>query len=196
MQSVKTGIMSKVIVAVTGASGSVYALRFIQKLLEVTPQPDEVALVFSENGEKVWQYELRKEAFFPHPVKVYKPTDMFAPMASGSAGYSAMVVIPCSMGTLARIATGVSIDLIGRAADVMLKERRKLILVPRELPYSLIHLQNMTKLTESGAIVLPASPSFYNHPKTIDDLVDTVVDRVLSMVGFETRMHRWGEEIV
>lgn len=186
--------MQKIIVAVTGASGAIYAERIIKKLAKLSSSIAEVALVFTENGKKVWEYELKQEAAFNPPVREYDNTDMFAPMASGSAGYDAMVIIPCTMGTIGRIAAGTSSDLIGRAADVMLKERRKLILVPRELPYNLIHLQNMTTLTQAGAVVIPASPSFYSHPKTIEELTDTVVDRIIEMLGFSIEHYRWGEK--
>jgi len=184
--------MQKVIVAVTGASGAVYAARVIEKLASLSNYIDELAVVFSENGKKVWDYELNNGIQFDSMVKVYNNSDMFAPMASGSAGYNAMVVVPCTMGTLGRIAAGTSNDLIVRAADVMLKERRKLILVPRELPYSLIHLQNMVTVTQAGAIVLPASPSFYSRPSSMNELIDTVVDRIIEMLGFNIDHFRWG----
>ena len=122
----------------------------------------------------------------------YQPGNFFAPMASGSAGYDAMIVCPCTMGTLGRIAAGVSSDLLTRAADVMLKERKKLILVPREAPFSLIHLNNMKLLTEAGAIICPASPSFYSKPATIEDVAMTVVDRVLALAGFDLESYAWG----
>lgn len=184
--------MQKVIVAVTGASGAVYAARVIEKLSVLSSYIDEVAVVFSENGKKVWDYELNNGIQFGSLVKVYDNSDMFAPMASGSAGYNALVVVPCTMGTLGRIASGTSNDLIVRAADVMLKERRKLILVPRELPYNLIHLQNMVTVTQAGAIVLPASPSFYSRPSSMDELIDTVVVRIIEMMGFDIDHYRWG----
>jgi 4-hydroxy-3-polyprenylbenzoate decarboxylase len=186
--------MQKVIIAITGASGAVYAARIIEKLVGLSASIDEVAVVFSENGKRVWEYELKRNISSGFPVKLYDNTDMFAPMASGSAGYNAMAIVPCTMGTLGRIASGTSNDLIVRAADVMLKERRKLILVPRELPYNLIHLQNMVTVTQAGAIVLPASPSFYSLPSSIEQLVDTVVDRVVEMLGFSIDHYQWGQE--
>lgn len=130
----------------------------------------------------------------PHPdgVVVYRPDDFFAPMASGSSGCDTMIIIPCTMGTIGRIAAGVSADLVSRAADVMLKERRKLILVPREAPYNLIHLTNMKLLAEAGAIICPASPSFYSKPSTLEDLVLTIVDRVLILAGYEIQTFSWG----
>jgi len=184
--------MQKVIVAVTGASGAVYAAKVIEKLVGLSANVDEVAVVFSENGKRVWEYELNCDIAFGFPVKLYDNTDMFAPMASGSAGYNAMAIVPCTMGTLGRIAAGTSNDLIVRAADVMLKERRKLILVPRELPYNLIHLQNMVTVTQAGAIVLPASPSFYGRPSSMEELIDTVVVRIIEMLGFNIDHYRWG----
>ena len=124
-------------------------------------------------------------------LKFMKITIFFAPVASGSANYSAMVVIPCSMGTIGRIASGTSDNLIIRAADVMLKEKRKLIIVPRESPYNLIHLRNMETLLLAGAHIIPASPSFYSHPKTVDDVVSTIVDRVLSQLGYGEDLYEW-----
>lgn len=187
-------MQQKIIIAVTGASGAVYAKRLIESLQQRSEQFAEIALIFSENGSKVWEYELGSIGLFSLPVMVYDNADMFAPVASGSAAYSTMIVVPCTMGTLGRIAAGTSPDLICRAADVMLKERRKLILVPRELPYSLIHIENMRTVTLAGGIILPASPSFYSIPKCIDDLVLTVVNRILDIAGIETEHYRWGDE--
>ncbi len=127
-------------------------------------------------------------------MEFYNPADLFAPMASGSAGYDTMIICPCTMGTLGRIASGVSSDLLTRAADVMLKERKKLILVPRETPLSLIHLSNMKFITEAGAIICPASPSFYSKPATIEALAMTVVDRILTLAGFEIETFNWGSD--
>ena len=127
-------------------------------------------------------------------LRHFSPGDFFAPMASGSAGYDAMIICPCTMGTMGRIASGISSDLMTRAADVMLKERRKLILVPRETPLSLIHINNMKLLTEAGAIICPANPSFYSRPSTIGDLCLTVVDRVLTLTGLEIAGYRWGAD--
>lgn len=186
--------MQKVIVAVTGASGAIYAERVLLRLMGLSASIEEVALVLTENGKKVWDYELNRDVRFHSPVKLYDNNDMFAPMASGSSGYNSMVIVPCTMGTLGRIASGTSNDLVGRAADVMLKERRRLILVPRELPYNLIHLQNMTRVTQAGAIVLPASPSFYSHPSTVDELIDTVAIRIVEMLGFDIDHYRWGQK--
>ncbi len=183
----------KVILAITGASGSVYAQKLIEQMLVYSDKFKEIALLFSENGRKVWEYELGNIPLFPKPVTIYENTNMFSPVASGSAAYDTMIVVPCTMGTLGRIATGTSPDLICRAADVMLKERRKLILVPRELPYSLIHIENMRTVTLAGGIILPASPSFYSLPKNIDELVLTVVNRIMDVAGIETDHYRWGD---
>ena len=182
----------KIIIAVTGASGAIYAKRLLEKLGLLHHQMEACGLVFSPNAREIWNCEL---GLIPDEVTdhftIYEKNDFYAPFASGSAGYDLMIIIPCSMGTLGRIASGISDDLITRAADVMLKERKKLILVVRENPYNLIHLRNMTLLTEAGAIISPASPSFYSLPATIDELVDTVVNRVLDLAGFENDGFRW-----
>ena len=187
----------KIIIAITGASGSVYAKRLIQKLSNSASTPEAVGVVFSKNARVIWSYELKEEiSEGSFPFKIYEPHDFYAPFASGSAGYDTMVIIPCSMGTLGRIAAGISDDLITRTADVILKERGRLIVVPREMPYNLIHLRNMVTLTEAGAIVLPAAPSFYSLPSTIEDLVDTVVNRVLDLMLIKNYSYRWGKEDV
>ena len=128
------------------------------------------------------------------PFSGFEKTDFNAPFASGSSQYDTMIIVPCSMGVVGRIASGVSDDLITRAADVILKERRKLIMVVRETPYNLIHLKNMTLLTETGAMIVPASPSFYSHPQTIEALVDTVIERILDLAGFENDGYRWKDD--
>jgi 4-hydroxy-3-polyprenylbenzoate decarboxylase len=187
----------KLVLAVGGASGSVYARRLLDTLVPLAAGPDplEVGLVFSHSGNEVWAHEIGEIPAYP--FKRYGLRDFRAPFASGSAGWDAMVVVPCSTGGLARIAHGISDDLIGRAADVMLKERRKLVLVVRETPLSTIHLENMLAVTRAGAVVLPASPSFYSHPATVDALLDTVIGRVLDQLGLPNRlMPRWGAEEV
>ncbi len=185
----------KIIVGITGASGALYGKLLLDKLVTLQDQLETCAVVFSVNAVKVWEYELGPMDSSHLPFRLYSPFDLFAPPASGSAGYDTMIVCPCSMGTLGRIASGVSNDLMTRAADVMLKERRRLILVPREAPYSLIHLNNMELLTRAGAIVLPASPYFYSHPKTLEDLVSTVVDRILATAGFDVKSFHWREDL-
>ncbi len=197
----------RVTLAVTGASGSAYALR----LLECLVRSDvEVLFLISQAAQLVMATETdlllppkpqALEAFLteryqakPGQIRVYGKQDWMAPVASGSGAPSAMVVCPCSTGTLSAIATGASNNLIERAADVALKERRQLILVPRESPYSTIHLENMLKLSQMGAVILPASPGFYHQPQSIDDLVDFVVARILNQLGIEqSLLPRWGE---
>jgi 4-hydroxy-3-polyprenylbenzoate decarboxylase len=184
---------NKLIVAVTGASGSVYALKLLAKLSSLKMPPAEIAVVFSDTAKEIWEHETGRKYEPVPPVKVFENDNFFAPFASGSSTYGAMIISPASMGTLGRIASGVSDDLITRAADVMLKERRKLILVPRETPYNLIHIKNMEVLTLAGAIVCPATPSFYSKPQTIDDLVMTVVNRIISLAGYESDSYHWME---
>jgi flavin prenyltransferase len=185
----------KIIVGVTGASGAIYAKRLLNKLQTIHNQLEDCSIVFTSNALDIWKYELGKlPDLTDSPFKVWDQNDFYAPFASGSAGYDAMIIIPCSMGSLGRIASGVSDNLITRAADVMLKERRKLILVTRENPFNLIHLKNMTLLTEAGAIIAAAAPSFYSFPVTIDEAVDTVVNRVLELAGFETDGFKWHRE--
>lgn len=183
----------KLVVAVGGASGAPYARRLLEKLATLPRDVCETHVVFSKTAHQVWAEEIGtppRELPFPQ----WDARDFGAPFASGSAGFHAMAIVPCSMGGLARIAHGMSEDLIGRAADVMLKERRKLILVARDTPLSLIHLENMAAVTRAGAVVLPAMPSFYGRPQTIDELVDTVVGRVLDHLELPIKIGpRWGE---
>jgi 4-hydroxy-3-polyprenylbenzoate decarboxylase len=181
----------KVVVAITGASGSVYAQVLLEKLLLIQDQIDQVGLVLSSNARDVWEYELQNKDYESLPWKIWGKDDFFAPFASGSAGFDTMIICPCSMGTLGRIATGLSDDLITRSADVILKERRRLICVLRDTPYSLIHIRNMATLTEAGGIICPASPSFYSRPTDFKELAATVVDRVLDLAGFEIKTSRW-----
>lgn len=183
----------KLVIAVGGSSGSIYAKKIIDWLAHLNAKDIHTDLVFSKNALINWEME-NPNPIASLPFKVFANTDFFAPFASGSAGYDAMVIIPCSMGLIGRIANGISVDLISRTADVMLKERKKLILVPRESPYNLIHLRNMTSITEAGGIICPASPSFYQHPETIDDLVMTIIYRVLDLLGIENSSYRWGTE--
>ena len=183
----------KIILAITGASGSIYALKLLEKLKVLKNPPVEIAVIFSDNAKGILEYETGKKFIAKAPAKLYKNNNFYVPFASGSSDYDTMIICPASMGTLGRIANGTSDDLIARAADVMLKERRKLILVPRETPYNLIHIRNMETLTLAGAIICPATPSFYSNPKSIDDLVMTVVDRIISLAGFEAGTYRWME---
>lgn len=183
----------KIVVAVTGASGAIYAKVLFDKLQQLKDQIQDVGVVMSDNAREVWKYELGNSDYENLPFKIYGKSDFFAPFASGSARYNTMIICPCSMGTMARIASGISNDLTSRAADVMLKERRKLILVPRDTPYSLIHINNMKTLTEAGAIICPASPSFYSKPESFEQLAATVVDRALDLAGLEIKSYRWNE---
>ncbi len=185
---------NKIIIAVTGASGSIYAKSLIDKLTALTHQVQEIALVFSDNAKEVWKLELGNEDFKNYTFKTYSKNDFMAPFASGSAKFNTMIICPCSMGTMARIAQGISNDLITRAADVILKERRKLILVTRDTPLSLIHINNMKTITESGGIICPASPSFYSQPKTFEDLAATITDRIIDLVGLTHNTYRWNEK--
>lgn len=183
---------NKIAVAITGASGAIYAKLLLDRLVQLKDQYEAVGVVMSKNAEEVWQTELGNDTYKNYPFQFYAKTDFTAPFASGSAQYNTMIVIPCSMGTLGRIASGVSDDLATRAADVVLKERRKLILAVRETPYNLIHIRNMETVTLAGGIICPATPSYYSLPKTIEELASTVVDRVLDLAGLKLQTYRWG----
>jgi 4-hydroxy-3-polyprenylbenzoate decarboxylase len=184
----------KIVLAITGASGSIYAQVLLKKLQMLSEQIETVGIVMSDNAKDVWKHELGNTAYENLPFKVYGKNDFYAPFASGSAKYDVMIVCPCSMGTLARIASGISNDLTTRAADVVLKERRRLILVTRDTPLSLIHINNMKTVTEAGGIICPASPSFYSKPSDFETLAATVTDRVIDLAGLEQKSFRWGEK--
>ena len=184
--------MHKIVVAVTGASGSLYAKGLLDKLLAIKTQWQDLSVIMTENAKQVWDTELGNEAYKDYPVAFYSQRDFTAPFASGSGKYDTMIIIPCSMGTLGRIAGGISSDLITRAADVILKERRRLICVVRDTPYNLIHIRNMETLTLAGGIICPATPSFYSRPTTIEEVAATVVDRVLDLAGLDISTFRWG----
>lgn len=187
--------MSRYIVGVTGASGSVYGIKVIRALLE---KGHEVHLVITDNGKKVITYEtglgekelLEELSAWKENIILHDNRDLFSSIASGSYITEGMVVVPCSMATLGEIAQGVSKTLLGRAADVCLKEKRKLVLVPRETPLNSIHLKNMLTLSQSGAIILPAMPAFYNRPETIEDMVDFIAGRILSSLGVENTLYK------
>ncbi|MES2515580.1 MAG: UbiX family flavin prenyltransferase [Bacteroidota bacterium] len=184
----------KIVVAVTGASGSIYAKILLDKLSKLSDQIEQVGIVMSDNAKDVWKHELGHEDYKNYSnFTFYEKSDFFAPFASGSAKYTTMIICPCSMGTMARIASGISNDLTSRAADVMLKERRKLILMIRDTPYSLIHINNMQTVTQAGGIICPASPSFYSKPKSFEELAATVVDRALDLAGLDVSSYRWSE---
>ena len=165
--------MHKIVIAVTGASGSIFAKIMLEKLLPMTSQLEKIGLVMSDNAKEVWKHELGNSSFESFGVEgedlveldTYSKNDFFAPFASGSGQYDTMIIIPCSMGMMGRIADGISDDLVTRAADVTLKERRKLILVIREAPYNLIHIKNMESITLAGGIICPATPSFLQPSK-------------------------------
>jgi 4-hydroxy-3-polyprenylbenzoate decarboxylase len=184
--------MKKIVIAITGASGSVYAKNLLDKLVALQAQWNELAVVMTDNAKQVWQTELENEAYKDYPLKFYGTKDFLAPFASGSGKFDTMIIIPCSMGTLGRIASGLSNDLITRAADVVLKEKRKLVCVIRDTPYNLIHIRNMETVAMAGGIICPATPSFYSKPKTIEQVAATVVDRVLDLAGFDITTFRWG----
>lgn len=185
---------------VTGASGSPYVARLLEVLLEAERT---VHLVMSPNADDVARLEIGRPlsevvnalcAQHGDQLRLFARNDFMSPMASGSARYAGMVICPCSMGTLGRVASGASDDLLSRAADVMLKERRRLVLVPREMPYNAVHLENMLKLTHAGAVVLAASPGFYHQPQSLADLVDFVVQRVCDLLEVEVEIsRRWGD---
>jgi flavin prenyltransferase len=179
----------KLVIAATGASGAIYLQRLLQ---QIDCKAHEIHLVMSRHAQQVAAQEL-DELKIPAGVISHPENDLNVPFVSGSAHFDAMIIIPCSMGTMGRIASGSSDTALLRAADVFLKERRKLILVPRETPWNLIHARNATTLLEAGAILLPAIPSFYSRPQTVIDVVDTVVWRVLDQIGLPSaRAYRWG----
>jgi len=183
----------KIALAITGASGAIYAKVLLNKLQTMQEQLEEVSVVMSSNAKEIWKYELGNNDYEKIPFRFFDKTDFNAPFASGSSSYKTMIICPCSTGMLGRIASGVSNCLITRAADVMLKERRKLILVPRDAPLSLIHINNMKAITEAGGIICPASPSFYSKPSNFEELAATIADRVLDLAGLKFSTFRWNE---
>lgn len=183
----------RIIIGITGASGSLYARLLVEKLL--TYNNVEISVIVTDNGMSVMRFEDNADWLQNKKLRCHDNHNYFSGPASGSAHFDAMVILPCSMGTIGRIASGISTDLLTRAADVMLKERRKLIIVPRETPLSTIHLRNMTALSECGAIICPASPSFYNRPESIEAACETVTNRVLSLLGFDPGVAEWGAKI-
>ncbi len=185
----------KIILSITGASGAIYAKSLIEKLSsdQIKSQIEDVALVFSKNAISVWEYELGKLNIKNLPFKVYQIDDYNTPFASGSAQYDTMIICPCSMGTVGRIEHGISDNLITRAADVILKERRKLIIVPRETPFNSIHINNLKTLSDAGAVIIPAMPSFYSKPQSINELIDTVIYRILDLIPLKSKHYKWQE---
>ncbi len=181
-----------IIIAITAASGAIYARQVVAHAV-ADSAVTSVALIYSGSAREVMEWE--GEQIPPHPKIVeYSNDNMFAPPASGSANFNTMIIVPASMGTIGRIASGVSDSLIARAADVILKERRRLVIVARETPLSLIHLRNMTTLTECGAVILPAVPSFYNNPQTIEELAQSVSSRAAKMAGVNSPIVEWTGE--
>jgi flavin prenyltransferase len=189
-----SGQKHKIIVGVTGASGAIYAKVLLETLVNLKDQIEAAGIVISDTAKSVWEFELGERSFEKLPFPQYAGNDFFAPFASGSARYETMIICPCSMGTMGRIASGISTDLVTRAADVILKERRRLILVLRDTPYSLIHINNMKTITEAGGIICPASPSFYSKPADFESLARTVVDRVIDLAGLRHGTFRWNDE--
>ena len=183
----------KIIVAIGGSSGSIYAKILLDRLKVIVNQTEAIVVVMSDNAIYNWELEIGPWSKDEYPFTFYNKMDFMAPFASGSAKYEVMLVCPCSMGLLGRIAAGISTDLTTRAADVILKERRKLIVVTREMPLSLIHIRNMETVTLAGGIICPATPSFYGKPSTIEEVAGTVIDRVLDLSGLDWKSYRWGE---
>jgi 4-hydroxy-3-polyprenylbenzoate decarboxylase len=199
-------VPGRILIGVTGASGSVYADRLLQLLIKETSR---VYLVATDSGEKVAAHELSKSSLLlraitgslnkseKEVIRVFNNDDLFAPCASGTAAPDAMVIVPCSMGSLARVATGISGNLLERSADVMLKQRRKLLVCPRETPFNLIHLRNMTSLAEAGAEVIPLMPGFYQKPKTMDELIDFCVGKILEQLRVPHHLYRpWNSRMM
>lgn len=185
--------MQRIVIAITGASGAIYAKVLMDKLIAIPQQWETVAVVMTDNAKTVWETELGNSDYKSYDsIRFFDKNDFNAPFASGSGQYTTMIIIPCSMGTLGRIAGGISNDLITRAADVVLKERRKLICVVRDTPYNLVHIRNMETVTLAGGIICPATPSFYSRPATIEAVAATVVDRVIDLSGLNINTYRWG----
>lgn len=184
----------RIVLGIGGSSGSIYAKVIMDDLAgKLRDQWDAVGIVMSDNAKYNWKLELGNEDYATYPFDFYDKQDFMAPFASGSARYDTVIVCPCSMGLLGRIAHGISNDLLTRACDVALKERRRLIISPRDKPYSLIHLRNMVQLAEAGAIISPCNPSFYSGPQDFESLARTVTNRVLDLAGFDLKgIYRWG----
>ncbi|HOE39529.1 MAG TPA: UbiX family flavin prenyltransferase [Bacteroidales bacterium] len=185
-----------ILVAITGASGAIYAKQLLEKLNALKEKENlEISVIYSKTGKEVAIHEIGYDFVKELYLKTYEDNNFYAPFASGSSPADILVIAPCSMGTLGRIANGFSDSLITRAADVVLKERKKLILLTRETPLNLIHIKNMELISLSGGIIVPASPSFYNKPTNIEDLVNTVVFRILDLMQIEINYDRWGKSV-
>jgi len=183
----------KIVVGVSGASGAVYAKSLFRKLRLISEQIEACGVIFSDTGKAVWSHELPNDQIDEIPFTIYSNDDFFAPFASGSAKFDTMIICPCTMGTMGKIASGLANDLMSRSADVILKERGKLILVVREMPFHLIHINNMKIITEAGGIICSASPSFYSLSSSLEELIETVTDKVLKLAGLEIDSYRWSE---
>ncbi len=191
--------MKRLLLGVTGASGQIYASKLVEVVRSINGELIEsqngsnseaiikLDLVFTDTAKVVWEDELGMKV----PDNALDNNSYYHPYASGSNAADVMIIMPCTMGTIGRIASGATSDLLTRAADVMLKERRPLIIVPRETPFNLIHLRNLTTLAEAGAVIAPASPSFYTHPQNMDELIDTFVRRILGIAGFEAHLKKF-----
>lgn len=179
----------KILLGISGASGAIYAKKIIEYFSN--NKENELSLIFTDTAKKVWEYEINDFQMKDISFEIYENDDFFTPAASGSSDFEAMIVCPCSMGTMAKIANGIADNLLTRAADVMLKENKRLVIVPREMPYNLIHISNMKKLMEAGAKICPASPSFYQKPQTIDELVVSVVQKILNLVDIRINTINW-----
>lgn len=184
--------MKKIIIGITGASGSIYAKVLIEKIIKYSNYL--LTVVYTETAQKIWKYELNEDLILEtERIKLYENNNLFAPPSSGSSGYNYMIIIPCSMGMLGRIANGIANDLISRSADVILKENKKLIIVPRETPYNLIHIENMKKIILCGGIIIPACPAFYHKPESINDLINSVIDKILRQLDIKSNFINWEE---
>jgi len=185
----------KILIALTGGSGVIYAKRLIDVLTEKLETPPDLIISDVANGILKDELSLDSSYFVEKGCRIFSNKDFYTPPASGSASYDSMVIVPASACTIGKISSGVCDNLVTRAADVFLKERRNLVIVPRETPLNIIHLENLLTLTKAGATILPASPGFYHNPKEIGDLVDFIVDRILSHLKLDIRlMNSWGEK--
>lgn len=182
--------MKQIVLAITGASGAIYTDVFMQKMYQLRSQYKKLDLVISETGMAVWQHE-REKALPEYSGRQYDENDFYAPFASGSSVCDTMIIMPCTMGTLGKIANGIADNLIARAADVVLKEKKQLILVPRETPYNLIHVENMKKLILAGAEIIPANPGFYAKPDSLESLAGHFCDRIIDRIGLNHDGFRW-----
>jgi len=181
----------KIILGITGASGSIYAKRIIELLSQNPSVVSDVAIVFTDVAKQVWVHEIDDLKIEEIPFKTYDNNNFFVSFASGSSNYDAMIICPCSMGTLSKISNSLADNLLTRAADVMLKENKKIIIVPRETPMNLIHIKNMEKLILAGANICPASPSFYSKPQNTQEIIDTVIQKIFQLLKINITFFEW-----